>query len=189
MSGGGTFWKPAAPSILRENEDDIRNADDVTMLYHPKSSSRMPLLQQRMLLPIYKHKRQILYAVEHYSVVVIVGETGCGKSTQLPQYLMDGNWTAQDFTLVVTQPRRMAATSLATRVAHEVGGRLGDKVGYTVRFDDQSSPQTQIKVSIAQKVERGFFLLPTPYLLVQDATDSLTHFCKTFVLLFVVTST
>ena len=137
------FWKPAPVSFLRDEND--RNASDVASvpLYPPSHGG----LHQRMLLPIYKHKRQILYAMEHYCVVVIVGETGSGKSTQIPQYLVEGGWTGHDFTIVCTQPRRMAATSLATRVAHEMGCRVGDKVGYTVRFDDQTSPQTQVKVS------------------------------------------
>ena len=145
----GTFWKPAPPSsitqqnLLRDN--GVRNEQDVAAAsLYPRR--RGPLMHQRMLLPIYKHKRQILYAVEQYGVVVIVGETGSGKSTQIPQYLVEGGWTGHDFTVVCTQPRRIAATSLATRVAQEMGCKLGDTVGYTVRFDDQSSPQTQVKV-------------------------------------------
>ena len=140
----GTFWKPApAEAFLRD--EGARNEQDVaSMPFYPRS--RTPLMHQRMLLPIYKHKRQILYAVENYGVVVLIGETGSGKSTQIPQYLMEGGWTNNDFAIVCTQPRRIAATSLATRVAQEAGCRLGDKVGYTVRFDDKSSPQTQVKV-------------------------------------------
>lgn len=147
-----TFWKPAPPTKLTlaggDNDDEQpRNQQDVAaapLLLYPKS--RAPLMHQRMLLPIYKHKRQILYAVENYGVVVIVGETGSGKSTQIPQFLVEGGWTANDFAIVCTQPRRIAATTLATRVAQEAGCQLGDRVGYTVRFDDQSSPQTQVKV-------------------------------------------
>ena len=147
----GTFWKPAPPPQSAyhlgggEYAASSRGGDnEAGFLLYPKS--RAPLMHQRMLLPIYKHKRQILYAVENYGVVVIVGETGSGKSTQIPQYLVEGGWTAHDFTIVCTQPRRIAATSLAARVAQEAGCRLGHKVGYTVRFDDQTSPQTQIKV-------------------------------------------
>lgn len=65
-------------------------------------------------------------------------------STQVVQFLAEAGWTSNDFAIVCTQPRRIAATSLATRVAQEAGCRLGDTVGYTVRFDDQTSPQTQI---------------------------------------------
>lgn len=74
----GTFWKPApVPTFL--HHDGTRNAEDVASVpYYPRRN-RTPLMHQRMLLPIYKHKRQILYAMEQYGVVVIVGETGCGK--------------------------------------------------------------------------------------------------------------
>lgn len=69
-----------------------------------------------------------------------------GKSTQIPQYLVEsGGWTANDFQVVCTQPRRIAAASLAQRVADEVGTHLGDRVGYSVRFEDKTSPNTKIK--------------------------------------------
>jgi ATP-dependent RNA helicase DDX35 len=96
-----------------------------------------------MALPIYKHKRQILYSLEHYGVIVIVGETGSGKSTQICQYLLENGWCQNDFQVACTQPRRIAAQTLAQRVSEEVGrGPVGYTVGYTVRFDDQSSPET-----------------------------------------------
>ena len=108
--------------------------------------SRAPLAQQRILLPIYKHKKQILYAVENFGVTVICGETGSGKSTQIPQYLVEsGGWAGNDFQVVCTQPRRIAAVSLAQRVAEEAGTHVGGRVGFSVRFEDQSSESTQIK--------------------------------------------
>ena len=137
------FWKPS-DVVLRDDNQEGRTAP----LYPP---SHRPLAQQRLLLPIYKHRRQILYTIENYGVTVIVGETGSGKSTQIPQYLVEGGWTQNDFAVVCTQPRRIAATGLAARVAQEAGSRLGDRVGYTVRFDDQTSPQTQIKVGSSKK--------------------------------------
>ena len=78
-----TFWKPAPVSIatsLLLRDDSVRNAQDSVgaPLYAPPRR-RGPSMHQRMLLPIYKHKRQILYAVEHYGVVIIVGETGSGE--------------------------------------------------------------------------------------------------------------
>ena len=128
------FWKPAG------FDDQESNASAPIFNF-----SSAPLAQQRLLLPIHKHKRQILHSVENFGVVVIVGETACGKSTQIPQYLMSNGWCDKGFQIVCTQPRRIAAQTLAARVAEEVGqGGLGDTVGYTVRFDNRRSTNTKI---------------------------------------------
>ncbi|KAJ3023009.1 ATPdependent RNA helicase [Thoreauomyces humboldtii] len=139
------FWKPGtvAPgsSIDRESEKEAdhgiaqHNADD-----------GLELSQQRLKLPIYKNRNHILYLLEKYQVVVIVGQTGSGKTTQLPQYLHEAGWTANGYVVACTQPRRVAATTVATRVADEMGVVLGQQVGYTIRFDDcTDSTTTRIK--------------------------------------------
>lgn len=106
-------------------------------------------LAQRQL-PIYTGKDAIINETWNNETVVILGETGCGKTTQIPQYLMGVEYQklsrgSRPIKIVVTQPRRVAAISLATRVSEEVGCRLGSTVGYTVRFDDCSGPQTRLK--------------------------------------------
>jgi ATP-dependent RNA helicase DDX35 len=138
------FWKPAP--VSREDKIDGANRqyeeEEDFVVQASFQRSRAPLAQQRMLLPIYKHKRQILYSLENQQIVVIVGETGSGKSTQLPQYAMEHGWTDNHFSVVITQPRRIAASTLAQRVSEEVGCALGTRVGYSVRFD--SKPGSQI---------------------------------------------
>ncbi|RKP34858.1 putative ATP-dependent RNA helicase DHX33-like protein [Dimargaris cristalligena] len=100
--------------------------------------------EERKRLPIYSARDAILAGIKKHPSVIIVGETGSGKTTQIPQYILEAGW-AQYGAIAVTQPRRVAATSLARRVAEEAGTKLGQRVGYTVRFDDTSSPHTKLK--------------------------------------------
>lgn len=100
------------------------------------------LRQQRQALPIFSARQQIIDQCQQHQSLVIVGETGSGKTTQIPQYLLEANPQA---CIAVTQPRRVAATSVARRVAQEVGTRLGGLVGYSIRFEDCTSPQTRLK--------------------------------------------
>ncbi len=66
-------------------------------------------------LPVFKHRTEILYALETYQTVILVGETGSGKSTQVPQYLLESGWAANGHLIGVTQPRRVAVTTVASR--------------------------------------------------------------------------
>lgn len=101
---------------------------------------------QRSRLPIAKQRDAILHMVEEYPVVVVVGQTGCGKTTQIPQYLFESGWASGARQIAVTQPRRISAVSVASRVAAEAGCVLGDEVGYTIRFEDLSHPtRTRIR--------------------------------------------
>ncbi|XP_047563597.1 ATP-dependent RNA helicase DHX33 isoform X1 [Lutra lutra] len=100
--------------------------------------------RQRRSLPIFAARGQLLAQLRALDSAVLIGETGSGKTTQLPQYLYEGGFGRQGV-IAVTQPRRVAAISLATRVSDEKRSELGKLVGYTVRFDDVSSEDTRIK--------------------------------------------
>lgn len=99
----------------------------------------------RKSLPIYQYRDQIIEALKQYQVLIIVGETGSGKTTQLPQYLHEAGFTDGGMKVGCTQPRRVAAMSVATRVAEEMGKRLGNEVGYAIRFEDNTSDKTVLK--------------------------------------------
>ena len=114
----------------------------------------------RRALPIYAWRQQFLDAVEAHQVLVIVGETGSGKTTQLPQYLHEAGYTKDQLKIGCTQPRRVAAMSVAARVADEMGVKLGNEVGYAIRFEDQTGPKTVIKYMTDGMLLREFLTEP-----------------------------
>ena len=101
--------------------------------------------ETRKSLPIYQFRDEIIQAVKEHQVLIIVGETGSGKTTQLPQYLHEAGFTEGGMKIGCTQPRRVAAMSVAARVAEEMGKRLGNEVGYAIRFEDNTSDKTVLK--------------------------------------------
>ncbi|XP_036124181.1 probable ATP-dependent RNA helicase DHX40 isoform X2 [Molossus molossus] len=94
--------------------------------------------------PIQKQRKKLIQAVRDNSFLIVTGNTGSGKTTQLPKYLYEAGFS-QHGMIGVTQPRKVAAISVAQRVAEEMKCTLGSKVGYQVRFDDCSSKETAIK--------------------------------------------
>src|SRR5688572_8585648 len=95
-------------------------------------------------LPISARVPDIARALGEHQVLIVVGATGSGKTTQLPKVALElGRGTERR--IGVTQPRRIAATSVAARVAHELGTVLGNEVGYQIRFEDKSGPKTRVK--------------------------------------------
>ncbi|WVR04113.1 hypothetical protein IAU60_001112 [Kwoniella sp. DSM 27419] len=104
----------------------------------------LSIQEQRRSLPIYKLREQLVQAVRNNQILVVVGDTGSGKTTQMAQYLAEEGFLEKG-KLGCTQPRKVAAVSVAKRVAEEVGCRLGAEVGYTIRFEDMTSPETKIK--------------------------------------------
>uniref|UniRef100_A0A8D3E8E1 ATP-dependent RNA helicase DHX8 n=1 Tax=Scophthalmus maximus TaxID=52904 RepID=A0A8D3E8E1_SCOMX len=106
--------------------------------------TELSILQQRESLPIFKLKEELVQAVHDNQILIVVGETGSGKTTQITQYLAEAGYTSRG-KIGCTQPRRVAAMSVAKRVSEEYGCRLGQEVGYTIRFEDCTCTETVIK--------------------------------------------
>lgn len=110
------------------------------------ADGRRSITKVRRSLPVYSVKRSLMNVIRENQVCIVVGETGSGKTTQLSQYLEEEGY-AQYGVIGCTQPRRVAAVSVAQRVSLEFRGgcQLGEEVGYTIRFEDCSSEKTVIK--------------------------------------------
>jgi pre-mRNA-splicing factor ATP-dependent RNA helicase DHX16 len=129
--------------FIKASVMDGDNTDQSTELLD-KSRAKSGLEEERKALPIYPYRDELLKAVHDHQVLVIVGETGSGKTTQIPQYLHEAGYTKRG-KVGCTQPRRVAAMSVAARVSQEMGVKLGHEVGYSIRFEDCTSEKTVIK--------------------------------------------
>lgn len=107
------------------------------------SSRYYSILETRIKLPVYQFKDKVLTSLENNQIIVVEGETGSGKTTQIPQFFLDAGF-AEYGVVACTQPRRVAATSIAARVAEEMDVILGEEVGYTIRFEDVSDPNKTV---------------------------------------------
>merc|ERR1719359_641761 len=136
------------------------------------------LQKDRVLLPVYQYKTPLLEAIRDYQVVVIVGETGSGKTTQIPQFLHEVGYTKVG-KLGCTQPRRVAAMSVAARVAQEMGVKLGHEVGYNIRFEDCTSDRTIIEYMTDGMLLRSFLNEPDcqsfSVMLIDEAHERTLH--------------
>ncbi|SCU85369.1 LAME_0D01090g1_1 [Lachancea meyersii CBS 8951] len=130
---------------LKETGKDSARSDPETPDQAQHSESFEQIQAARKLLPAYKVKSELLRIIRDNQVVIVIGETGSGKTTQLAQFLKEDGYCNDGQSIGCTQPRRVAAMSVATRVALEMGVKLGHEVGYSIRFEDKTSHRTRIK--------------------------------------------
>lgn len=132
-----------AERILQRRSLDMRNKQQDWQ----ESSEGQKMQEFRRSLPAYKEKEALLHAISRNQVVVVSGETGCGKTTQLPQYILESEIEASHgafCSIICTQPRRISAMAVAERVAAERGENLGDSVGYKVRLEGMKGRDTRL---------------------------------------------
>lgn len=103
------------------------------------------LFRKRIGLPVFEYKDKFLELMDKYQSIVLVGETGSGKTTQIPQWCVHWSRSRSKRSVACTQPRRVAAMSVAQRVSEEMDVAIGQEVGYSIRFEDCSSPKTMLK--------------------------------------------
>jgi len=138
--------------IINKGKEDI-DSPALIDLWSSKSTSRSytDMLKSRMDLPIWNFKDELLTAVEDHQVVILVGDTGCGKSTQAPAFILENELSnGRECKIYCTEPRRISAISLARRVSEELGERKNDVgttkslVGYAIRLESHITPQTRL---------------------------------------------
>lgn len=123
-----------APVVKEEKLDPVE----------PRLTEHQKILVGRKKLPVFPYREEFLAAVKDHQVLVLVGETGSGKTTQIPQFLHEIGYSELG-KIGCTQPRRVAAMSVAARVATEMNVKLGHEVGYSIRFENCTSSKTIIQ--------------------------------------------
>uniref|UniRef100_A0A2M3Z2W7 RNA helicase n=1 Tax=Anopheles braziliensis TaxID=58242 RepID=A0A2M3Z2W7_9DIPT len=111
----------------------------------PYSQNYYNLYKKRITLPVFEYKTDFMRLLSEHQCIVLVGETGSGKTTQIPQWCVEFALKSSSKGVACTQPRRVAAMSVAQRVSEEMDVMLGQEVGYSIRFEDCSSPRTLLK--------------------------------------------
>ena len=138
-------WQKSRWGDSKKKKENDKNKTNKNKPKDPNFKNiRQNIFNFRRSLPIWGCKRQIIEIVSQNQTTILIGETGCGKSTQVPQFLVDSE-ELNGCSIAVTQPRRVSAISLADRVAFERNCKTGSYVGYSVRFDTKASPKTNIK--------------------------------------------
>ncbi|KAK9888360.1 hypothetical protein WA026_000614 [Henosepilachna vigintioctopunctata] len=140
---------------------------------------RLDIEETKKSLPVYPFKEDLIAAVRDHQVLIIEGETGSGKTTQIPQYLHEAGFTDGGKKIGCTQPRRVAAMSVAARVAQEMNVKLGNEVGYAIRFEDCTSERTIIKYMTDGTLHREFLsepdLLSYSVMIIDEAHERTLH--------------
>ncbi|GAB6908340.1 ATP-dependent helicase HrpA [Desulfosarcina cetonica] len=124
---------------------DLTTRVEAAVLHRQRRLERVPRFDDLDHLPITVAKADIIDAIRSHPVVIIAGETGSGKTTQIPKFCLAAG-RGVDGKIACTQPRRIAATTVSARIAEELGEDLGRSVGYKIRFQDKSDPDAYIKV-------------------------------------------
>ncbi|XP_044981754.1 probable pre-mRNA-splicing factor ATP-dependent RNA helicase DEAH3 isoform X3 [Hordeum vulgare subsp. vulgare] len=111
----------------------------------PYSARYLEILEKRRTLPVWQQKDEFLRVLRDNQTLILVGETGSGKTTQIPQFVLEAEGLSNRSMVACTQPRRVAAMSVSRRVAEEMDVTIGEEVGYSIRFEDCSSHKTVLK--------------------------------------------
>ncbi len=170
--------------------NEIKSEKDVSKVEKPVKSEEPILIEEtvhvpvnrtaevneaRSKLPIVAEEHTIMDAIRHNDVVIIAGETGSGKTTQVPQFLYEAGFAAGDKMIGITEPRRVAAIAMANRVADEMNMPRNNVVSYQIRFDDKTKDSTRMKFMtdgvLLREVERDPYLRKYSAIIIDEAHE------------------
>ncbi|KAG5679728.1 hypothetical protein PVAND_009275 [Polypedilum vanderplanki] len=151
------FLKPDDSDDVFAVDRETQNAETTSFVFNPNRN--LSLIAQRDKLPIRKFVNDILYCLSNYQTLILCGECGSGKSTQIPQILYEKGYHAKGI-IGITQPRRVSAITLAKRVAEEMGQVFGEEVGVACRFLNKFNEDTKIKFMTEGIIMREIFANP-----------------------------
>ncbi|KAL7673714.1 hypothetical protein ACOME3_008566 [Neoechinorhynchus agilis] len=153
-------WDYVMPKELERIDFVCFNLNPREEREQTRRHERRNLEETKRSLPIFRYKRELIEAIKEYQVLIVDGETGSGKTTQMPQYLYEAGYCKDDKKIGCTQPRRVAAMSVAARVAREMNTKLGTLVGYSIRFEDCTNDRTRIEYMTDGVLLREFLGMP-----------------------------
>uniref|UniRef100_A0A6G1S508 RNA helicase n=1 Tax=Aceria tosichella TaxID=561515 RepID=A0A6G1S508_9ACAR len=146
-------------TLKSTSDNQVKHSDNISInkfTKKPYSRRWHDIYSKRTKLPVWEHRETFMRLLDENQTIVLVGETGSGKTTQIPQWCVDyclekssdrggNNELRQKLCVACTQPRRVAAMSVAARVAEEMDVSLGQEVGYSIRFEACTSSKTLLK--------------------------------------------
>lgn len=163
--------KKQAKDQLQQKLQELRTKCDEEKV---RFANQLPQLDIAEELPIAQKAPEIIDLLQNHQVIIVAGETGCGKTTQLPKICLQAGLGARG-NIGHTQPRRVAATSVARRIAEEVKTELGQYVGYSVRFNQKTSDKTRVKLMtdgiLLAEIETDPFLSKYEVLIIDEAHE------------------
>lgn len=187
MKAAAANFKPRVPSpdpVLESAPKRAESTRPATAVTVPRADD---IQSARMELPVLQEEQKIMEAIHNNPVVVICGATGSGKTTQVPQMLFESGYAGSGTTMDlqpsgpkrgmigVTQPRRVAATSVANRVSHELGSAHNNKVAHQVRYDTSVNQETAIKFMtdgiLLREIQQDFILSKYSVIVVDEAHE------------------
>lgn len=142
-----SFFEEVTEDVDTFNQTNANGMADAMNPWNkrPFSARYYEILDKRKTLPVWQQRHEFLDMLDKSQTLILVGETGSGKTTQIPQFVVEAGYTNNQKQIACTQPRRVAAMSVSRRVAEEMDVTIGEEVGYSIRFEDCSGPKTILK--------------------------------------------